>query len=86
MATHSTVLAWKIPWTQEPGGLLCPWDFPGKDTGVGCHFLLQDLPNPGIEPTSPALSGEFFTTEPPGKPPVDCSVQSLSRVQLFATP
>ena len=20
---------------------LCPWDFPGKDTGVGCHFLLQ---------------------------------------------
>ena len=21
MATHSTVLAWKIPWTQEPGGL-----------------------------------------------------------------
>ena len=21
--------------------LLCPWDFPGKNTGVGCHFLLQ---------------------------------------------
>ena len=21
--------------------LLCPWDFPGKSTGVGCHFLLQ---------------------------------------------
>ena len=20
---------------------LCPWDFPGKNTGVGCHFLLQ---------------------------------------------
>ena len=30
-----------------------------------------DLPNPGIEPVSPmspALAGEFFTTEPPGKP------------------
>ena len=27
-----------------------------------------DLPNPGIEPTSPALAGAFFTTEPPGKP------------------
>ena len=27
-----------------------------------------DLPNPGIEPGSPALSGSFFTTEPPGKP------------------
>ena len=24
-----------------PTGLLCPWDFPGKNTGVGCHFLLQ---------------------------------------------
>ena len=21
--------------------LLCPWDFPGKSTGVGCHCLLQ---------------------------------------------
>ena len=21
--------------------LLCPWDFPGKNTGVGCHALLQ---------------------------------------------
>ena len=26
--------------------ILCPWDFPGKNTGVGCHFLLQ-----GIFPT-----------------------------------
>ena len=23
--------------------LLCPWDFPGKDIGVGCHFLLQGI-------------------------------------------
>ena len=28
----------------------------------------EDLPNPGIEPTSPALAAGFFTTEPPGKP------------------
>ena len=27
-----------IPWTVVR--LLCPWDFPGKNTGVGCHFLL----------------------------------------------
>ena len=27
-----------------------------------------DLPDPGIESASPALAGEFFTTEPPGKP------------------
>ena len=23
--------------------LLCPWDSPGKNTGVGCHFLLQGV-------------------------------------------
>ena len=27
-----------------------------------------DLPDPGIEPASPALAGGFFTTLPPGKP------------------
>ena len=27
-----------------------------KLTGMGCHFLTGDLPNPGIEPGSPALS------------------------------
>ena len=27
-----------------------------------------DLPDPGFEPTSPALAGGFFTNKPPGKP------------------
>ena len=26
---------------RPPTRLLCPWDSPGKNTGVGCHFLLQ---------------------------------------------
>ena len=52
-----------------PAGLLCLWDFPSKNTGVGCHFLAPgDLPNPGIEPTSPSLAGRLFTAEPSGKP------------------
>ena len=63
------------PYRRQPTRLLCPWDSPGKNTGVGCHFLLLlpsmgfsrqeywsglpfpssgDLPNPGIEPGSPA--------------------------------
>ena len=29
---------------------------------------LGDLPNPGIEPTSPSLADGLFTAEPPGKP------------------
>ena len=34
------------PFGLWPTRLLCPWDFPGKNIGVGCHFLLQ-----GIFPT-----------------------------------
>ena len=30
------------PWLQ-PTRLLRPWDFPGKSTGVGCHFLLRGI-------------------------------------------
>ena len=29
------------PHRRQPTRLLCPWDSPGKNTGVGCHFLLQ---------------------------------------------
>ena len=29
------------PHRLPPTRLLCPWDSPGKNTGVGCHFLLQ---------------------------------------------
>ena len=34
------------PCGLQPSRLLCPWDSPGKKTGVGCHALLQ-----GIFPT-----------------------------------
>ena len=29
------------PHRRQPTKLPCPWDSPGKNTGVGCHFLLQ---------------------------------------------
>ena len=55
------------PWTAT---LLCPWDFPGKNTGAGCHLLLQGNPSdPGFEtmsPASPALQADYFTAKPPG--------------------
>ena len=31
------------PHGLQPSRLLCPWDSPGKNTGVGCHFLLQGI-------------------------------------------
>ena len=44
----------------------CPWDSPGKNTGVGCPALPQGIfltqgSNPGLS-LSPALAGRFFTT------------------------
>ena len=32
-----------LPHGLQPAKLLCPWNFPGKNTGVGCHFLPQGI-------------------------------------------
>ena len=50
-----------------PNGLYSPWNYPGHNTGVGSHSLLQGiLPtrglNPDLEPRSPALQADFFTS------------------------
>ena len=39
----SVVSASSWPHGLYPSRLLCPWDFPGKTTGVGCHFLLWGI-------------------------------------------
>ena len=41
------------PHGLQPARLLCPWDSSGKNTGVGCHFLLKGIfptwgSNPGL--------------------------------------
>ena len=39
------------PYRLQLTRLLCPWDFPGKNTGVGCHFLPHGIfPNEGSNP------------------------------------
>ena len=57
-----------IPWTvarQAPLSMR----FPGQEYWSGLPFSSPGcLPDPGIETMSPALAGEFFTTESPGKP------------------
>ena len=48
-----------------PTRLLCPWDFPGKNTGIGFYFLLEWLfLTQGLNPCliCPVLAGGFFTT------------------------
>ena len=40
------------PHGLEPTRLLCPWDSPGMNTGVGCHALLQGIfPTQGSNPS-----------------------------------
>ena len=47
MLNHSVVSDSKL----EPIRLLHPWNFPGKNTGVGCPFLLQGIfPTQGLNP------------------------------------
>ena len=57
----------------SPARPLCPWDFPGKNTGMGCHFLLQGISppqgwNPRLLHWLEGWGGWFFTTEPPVMP------------------
>ena len=41
--SHSVLSDSYWPHGLQPTRLLCPWDFPGKSTGVGCHCLLRQL-------------------------------------------
>ena len=40
---HSVLFDSLLPHGLQPARLLCPWNFPGKNTGVGCHFLPQGI-------------------------------------------
>ena len=58
----------EMPWSAAHQASLS-MVFPRQEYWNGLPFPSPgDLPNPGMEPRSPALAGEFFTTEPPGKP------------------
>ena len=56
----------------QPARLRCPWDSPGKNSGVGCHFLLQGiLPTQGSNPRLLHLlrrQVDYLPLAPPGKP------------------
>ena len=59
------------PHGLQPARLLCPWDSPGKNTGVGCHAILQGIfLTQGSRLCLPQLlhCGIFFITESLGKP------------------
>ena len=63
------------PHRRPPTRLLCPWDSPGKNTGVGCHFLLQ-----GMKVKS---ESEVAQSCPTLSDPMDCSLQGSSVHGIF---
>ena len=63
------------PHRRQPTRLLCPWDSPGKNTGVGCHFLLQCR----------KVKSESEVTQlcPTLSDPLDCSLPGSSVHGIF---
>ena len=79
------------PHRRRPTRLPHPWDSPGKNTGVGCHFLLQGIfltqgSNPRLLCLLHWQMGSLPLV-PPGKPRFlpKVKVKSLSCVRFFAT-
>ena len=67
MFSRSVVSDSAIPWTvAQPGSSVM--GFPRQESWSVLLFpSLGDLPDPGIKPVSPTLTGRFFTSEPPGQ-------------------
>ena len=65
------------PHGQQPTRLLRPWDSPGNDTGMGCHFLLQCMK---VESES-----EVAQSCPTLSDPMDCSLPGSSIHGIFQT-
>ena len=66
--SHSVVSSSLWPHGLQPTRLLCLWDFPGKNTGVGCHFLLQCMKvksESEVSQSCPTLS-DSMDCSPPG--------------------
>ena len=63
------------PQRRQPTRLPCPWDSPGKNTGVGCHFLLQC--------TKVKSESEVAQLCPTLSDPMDCSLPGSSIHGIF---
>ena len=65
------------PHGLQPSRLLCPWDFPGENTGVGCHLLLQGiLPTQGLNPSLLPATLHWQVDSSPLDPPGQVSTLS----------
>ena len=61
---QKAIVSQSCPTLCDP--LVCPWNSPGKKTGVDCHSLFQgNFPKPGIKLGFPALQADSLPSEPP---------------------
>ena len=68
---HSVVSDSLCPRGLQPARLLCPWDSPGKNTGVGCHALLQGIfPTQGSNPGLPHCRQILYQLSHQGSPQI----------------
>ena len=83
----STVSDSLWPYGLEPTRLLCPWYSPGRNTGVGCHDLLQGIiPAQGSNPrlTSPALAVGFsLPLAPLGEPNPMYKIDKIAVLKIW---
>ena len=63
------------PRRWQPTRLPCPWDSPGKNTGVGCHFLLQCM---RVKSESEVAQSCLTLCDP-----MDCSLPGSSAHRVF---
>src|SRR5574341_2275885 len=63
------------PHRQQPIRLPCPWDSPGKNTGMGCHFLLHRM--------KVKRESEVAQSCPTHSNPMDCSLPGSSIHGIF---
>jgi len=60
---HRVCVLRRSVWFCDPIQLLCAWDFPGKNTGAGCHFLLQGIfPDQGSNLCLSGLKWDSFVS------------------------
>ena len=63
--------------------LLHPWNFPGKSTGVGCHFLLQGIfPTQGLNPGLPRCRQTLYPLSHQGSPWDDPNIHQEMNKQI----
>ena len=73
------------PQGLQPTRFLCPWDFSGKNTEVGCHFLLQGtFQTQGWNLCLLHGQADSLPSEPPGKPKLGNNLSQLQRQWLLS--